>query len=154
MQTNRTLEIIGAPVCAVRLSQHPLRVVAAVAMASYRMPSNRPERWTVDAGDADIATLDVPPALTRERRFLVDVRFVVACPAPSADAWHALTVELDGRRAWSRQIPTSNPGQADSLDYQCEIELPVGSGLRVRALTRVGRAVRRQLRIDAEEQCD
>lgn len=123
-------------------------------MASYRMASTRPEHWTVDAGDADIATLDVPPALTRERRFLVDVRFVVACPAPAADAWHALTVELDGRRAWTRQIPTSNPGQADSLDYQCEIALPVGSALRVRALTRVGRAVRRQLRIDAEEQCD
>ncbi len=136
------------------LSQRPPQVVAAMVMASYRMAATRPERWTVDAGDADIATLDVPPALTRERRFLVDVRFVVACPAPTADAWHALTVELDGRRAWARQIPTSNPGQADSLDYQCEIDLPAGSGLRVRALTRVGRAVRRQLRIDAEEQCD
>ncbi|MFT3955177.1 MAG: hypothetical protein QM722_12535 [Piscinibacter sp.] len=118
------------------------------------MPQARPERWMTDAGDADIATLDVPPALTRERRFLVDVRFVVGCPTPPADAWHALSVELDGRRAWSRQIPTSNPGQADSLDYQCEVDLPAGSALRIRALTRVSRATRRQLRIDAEEQCD
>lgn len=123
-------------------------------MASYRMPAIRPERWAIDAGDGDIATLDVPPALTRDRRFLVDVRFVVGCPAPSADAWHALSVELDGRRAWSRQIPTSNPGQADSLDYQCKVDLPAGAALRIRALTRVARAVRRQLRIEAEEQCD
>lgn len=118
------------------------------------MPSTRPERWSIDAGDADIATLDVPPALSRQRRFLVDVRFVVACPESTADAWHALTVELDGRRAWSRQIPTSNPGQTDSLDYQREVDLPAGAALRIRALTGVGRAVRRQLRIDAEEQCD
>lgn len=123
-------------------------------MASYRMAATRSERWSTDAGDADIATLDVPPALARERRFLVDVRFVVACPEPKADAWHALTVELDGRRDWSRQIPTSNPGQTDSLDYQREVELPAGVALRIRALTRVGRSVRRQLRIDAEEQCD
>lgn len=117
------------------------------------MPHHRPERWSIDAGDADIATLDVPPALARDRRFLVDVRFVVGCPVEPPGAWHALTVELDGRRAWSRQIPTSNPGQADSLDYQCEVELPGGVGLRVRALTRVSGAARRQLRIEAEEQC-
>lgn len=122
-------------------------------MASYGMPMSKPERWTADAGESDIATLDVPPALARERRFLVDVRFVVACPMPAAGAWHALAVELDGRRVWSRQIPTSSPGQADSLDYQCEVDLPAGSALRVRALTRVGKSVRRQLRIEAEEQC-
>jgi hypothetical protein len=44
------------------------------------MPTPRPEQWHADAGDADIATLDIPPALGRVRRFHIDVRFVVLCP--------------------------------------------------------------------------
>lgn len=109
------------------------------------------ERWCVDAGDADVALLDVPPHLWRARRFEVDVRFVVQCPAPAGDAWHALTVELDGRQHWSRRIATSNPGQTDSLDFHCRVEVPAGASLRVRALARAGGARRRQLRIEAEE---
>jgi hypothetical protein len=109
------------------------------------------EHWQVDAGDADIATLDIPPAL-RVRRFHVDVRFVVARPAEAAEAWHAMSVELNGRRQWSRQIPTSNPGQTDSLDYHVRVDVPEGDALRVRASTKVKGAVRRQLRIEAEEQ--
>lgn len=112
-----------------------------------------PEHWLVDAGDADIATLDIPPAIARVRRFLVDVRFVVRCPAGDAgEAWHALTVEFDGRREWSRQIPTHNPGQTDSLDWQRDVEIPAGEGLRVRATTRTRGALRQQLRIEAQEQ--
>jgi hypothetical protein len=108
------------------------------------------EHWQVDAGDSDIATLDIPPAL-RVRRFHIDVRFVVASPA-GGDAWHAMTVELNGRRQWARQIPTSNPGQTDSLDYHVRVDVPEGDALRVRASTKVQGAVRRQLRIEAEEQ--
>ena len=109
------------------------------------------ERWWVDAGDADVALLDIPPALGRSRRFEIDVRFVVQCPAPAGDAWHALTVEIDGRRHWSRRIATSNPGQTDSLDYHCRVEVPESAGLRVRGLAATGGARRRQLRIEAEE---
>jgi hypothetical protein len=109
------------------------------------------ERWSVNAGDADLAVLDVPPALARPRRFEIDVRFVVHCPTEADGAWHALTVELDGRRHWSRRIATSNPGQTDSLDYHCRVEVPQGAALRIRALTEVRGALRRQLRIDAEE---
>ena len=109
------------------------------------------EHWRTDAGDADVATLDVPPSLTRSRRFHVDVRFVVRCPAELEGPWHALTVELDGAQRWSRRIPTSNPGQTDSLDYHCLVEVPEGAGLRIRAVTQVRGAVRRQLCIDAEE---
>lgn len=110
-----------------------------------------PERWRVDAGDADVAVLDVPAALARTRRFEVDVRFVVRCPEPARGAWHALAVELDGRRHWSRRIDTSNPGQTDSLDYHCRIDVPQGTGLRVRALAQAHGAQRRQLLIEAEE---
>ncbi|WP_298830103.1 hypothetical protein [uncultured Piscinibacter sp.] len=115
------------------------------------MPDPTTEHWRTDVADADVATLDIPPSLTRSRRFHVDVRFVVRCPDDPEGAWHALTVELDGRQRWSRRIPTSNPGQTDSLDYHCTVELPEGAGLRVRAVTQVRGAVRRQLRIDAEE---
>lgn len=115
------------------------------------MTQPAPEHWAIDAGDADVALLDVPPAAARTRRFEVDVRFVVRCPAEPAEAWHALTVELDGKRHWQRRITTSNPGQTDSLDYHCRVEVPEGAALRIRALTQVRGAVRRQLRIDAEE---
>lgn len=109
------------------------------------------EHWRADAGDADIATLDVPPAL-HARRFQVDVRFVVQCPAEGTPAWHAMTVEVNGRREWSRKITTNNPGQTDSLDYHLQVDVPEGDALRVRATTQVKAARRRQLRIEAEEQ--
>ena len=106
----------------------------------------------MDVGEAEIATLVIPPALGRGRRFHIDVRFVVQCPADGQGAWHALTVELDGRREWARQIPTHNPGQTDSLDHHVRVEVPAGSGLKVRALTRVQGALRRRLCIEAEEE--
>ena len=70
---------------------------------------------------------------------------------PLAEAWHALSVELDGRRHWQRRIPSSNPGQTDSLDYHCRVEVPAGAPLRIRALAQAHGARRLQLRIDAEE---
>jgi hypothetical protein len=115
------------------------------------MPSPAAEQWQVDVGDADVATLHVPPVLRRARRFEVDVRFVVGCPADSAGAWHALTVEVNGKREWTRQITTNNPGQTDSLDYHFRVVVAVGSALRVRALTRVHGATRRRLFIEAVE---
>lgn len=115
------------------------------------MHDDRPERWRADAGDADIATLDIPAALGRTRRFEVDVRFVVRCPAAADGAWHALVVEFDGRQQWSRRIATSNPGQIDSLDYHQRVEVPDGVALRVRALTKVHGAQRVALTIEAEE---
>lgn len=116
------------------------------------MPTPRPEQWHADAGDADIATLDIPPALGRVRRFHIDVRFVVHCPADGTPAWHAMTVEANGRRQWSRRIATHNPGATDSLDYAFPVELPPGAALRVRALTQVHAAQRRRLQIEAVEQ--
>ena len=109
------------------------------------------EQWQIDVGDADVATLHIPPTLARARRFHIDVRFVVNCPAECNAAWHAMTVEVNGRREWARQIATSNPGQTDSLDYHFRSELAVGAALRVRALTRVQGAMRRRLCIEAVE---
>lgn len=109
------------------------------------------ERWQLDAAEADIATLDIPPALGRMRRFEVDVRFVVTRAESAEDAWHALTVDVNGRRQWTRRIATHAP--SDSLDYHCRIDVPEGAALRLRAATRVSRGVLRQrLRIEAEEQ--
>lgn len=114
------------------------------------MPS-APESWSADVGTADVALLEVPPAL-RAREFQLDVRSVVRCPAADASAWHALTVEVDGRREWSRRIPTSNPGQTDSLDYQRRVEVGAGQGMRIRAIVATAVSQRLQLRIEAHEQ--
>jgi hypothetical protein len=110
-----------------------------------------PEQWRLDAGDADVAVLDIPPVSDRIRRFDVDVSFVVRAPAELGAAWHHLTVELDGRRQWSRRIATSNPGEQDSLDYHVRVSVAAGAALRVRALTQVRGAVRRRLLIEAVE---
>ncbi len=117
-----------------------------------RSQEPEPEQWQVDVGDADVAMLDVPPALGRVRRFHVDVCFEVQCPADAQGAWHGMTVEIDGRQAWSRQIATHNPGQSDSLDYHQRVDVAESSGLRVRAVSRVRGALRRRLRIEAIEE--
>ena len=107
------------------------------------------ERWAVDAGAADIATLDIPPSAHRRRVFAIDVRFVVRAPA-GAGAWQALSVELDGVREWSHRISTH--GETDALDYHCRRVLEVGQALRGRARTKLGGAQRVRLLIEAEEQ--
>lgn len=120
--------------------------------------SDVPERWQLDAGAADLATLDIPPAL-RPRDFQVDVHVVVRCPRDTPEdgadgPWHELAVEFDGRREWSRRIPTNNPGQTDGLEFQRRVRVPEGSGLRVRALARSRGAQPLSLRIEAVEQAD
>lgn len=108
------------------------------------------ERWAVDAGAADIATLDIPPSAHRRRVFDIDVRFVVRASAADPAAWQALSVELDGVREWSRRIETH--GQTDALDYHCRRVLEIGQALRVRAVTTLGSAQRVRLLIEADEQ--
>lgn len=110
------------------------------------------EHWTIDVGDDQVAILDIPAAV-RARSFLVDVRFVVRCPTDGdARPLHGLTVEFDGRKEWTRAIPTSNPGEIDSLDYQRQVEVAAGAGLRVRAVAKAREAEPVQLRIEALEQ--
>ena len=52
--------------------------------------------------------LDVPLPGARARRCRGRLRFCRALPRSSlAEAWHAMSVELDGRRHWQRRVPTS-----------------------------------------------
>jgi hypothetical protein len=109
------------------------------------------EHWSIDAGTADVAVLDVPASAQRDRVFDVSVHFIVRAPAPLAGAWHEMTVELNGQRQWSRRLNTHNPGETDTLDYHCRHEVPTGQSLRMRVTTRVQGAVRTRLTIEAEE---
>jgi hypothetical protein len=117
---------------------------------SHAEPS--PEHWSIDAGSAEVALLTIPASLGCDRVFEIDVRFAVRSAADAVDAWHALTVELNGAREWSRRIPTSNPGQSDSLDFHCRRLVPEGQALRIRAVAQVDQALRLRLRIDAEQE--
>jgi hypothetical protein len=119
-----------------------------------RPPANRPpEHWRCDAGSDSVAVLDIPGALDRRRVFDVDVTLVVRVPSDNASAWHALTVELDGRQQWQRRIPSHSPGQTDGLDYHCRLTLEVEQALRVRAVAAVGGGSRvRQLLVEAREE--
>jgi hypothetical protein len=119
--------------------------------ASSATTASAPEQWRLDAGDADVAVLNIPPVSGRMRRFEVDVSFVVRAPDDVGAAWHELAVELDGRKQWSRRIGTSNPGEQDGLDYHVRVSVAAGAALRVRALTKVRGAVRQRLLIEAVE---
>jgi hypothetical protein len=109
------------------------------------------ERWCIEAGSADVAVLAIPASADRHRVFEIDVRFIVSAAEHAIGAWHALSVDLNGLREWSRRSDTHSPGQSDSLDYHCRRELGVGESLRVRATTQVHAARRLQLVIEAEE---
>lgn len=109
------------------------------------------ERWCIEAGSADVAVLEIPASADRHRVFEIDIRFIVSAAECSVDAWHALSVDLNGLREWSRRSETHSPGQSDSLDYHCRRELGIGESLRLRATTQVHAARRVQLMIEAEE---
>lgn len=109
----------------------------------------RPERWKVDAGDADVATLVIPADSFRTRRFEIDCRLVVARLADGAS--HGMRVDVDGGLEWTRRAPTENPGHTDSMDYHFRRELPVGQPLRIVVKTQASKARRVRLVIEAEE---
>lgn len=111
-----------------------------------------PELWRCDSGSGSVAVLDIPGSLERHRTFDVDATLVVRVPQPLDGAWHALTVELDGRQKWSRRIASNSPGQTDGLDYHCRIELARGRSLRVRAVVAVGGSVVQRLCVEAREE--
>ena len=108
-----------------------------------------PERWRIDAGDADVATLVIPADSFRTRHFEIDCRLIVAPVAPGAR--HAMRVDVDGDLEWTRRAPTENPGHTDSMDYHFRRELPPGVQLRIVAKTEATGARRVRLLIEAEE---
>jgi len=109
----------------------------------------KPERWRIDAGDADVATLVIPADAFRVRRFEIDCRLVVMRLADGAT--HGMRVDVDGDLEWSRKAPTENPGQTDSMDYHFRRELAVGQPLRIVVKTQARQARRVALVIEAEE---
>jgi len=109
----------------------------------------RPERWRIDAGDADVATLVIPADSFRTRRFEIDCRLVVVRLADGAT--HGMRVDVDGDLEWTREAPTENPGHTDSMDYHFRRELPAGAPLRIVVKTQARQARRVALSIEAEE---
>lgn len=109
----------------------------------------KPERWRIDAGDADVATLVIPADAFRVRRFEIDCRLVVMRLADGAT--HGMRVDVDGALEWTRKAPTENPGQTDSMDYHFRRELAVGQPLRIVVKTQARQARRVALVIEAEE---
>ena len=75
------------------------------------------EYWKYDAGTDSVAALVIPAALARTRTFDLDAMLLVQVPADAPEGWLELTVEVDGKRLWSRRIPTHHPGDTDNLEY-------------------------------------
>ena len=111
--------------------------------------AGKPERWHIDAGDADVATLVIPADSFRTRRFEIDCRLVVARLADGAQ--HGMRVDVDGGLEWTRRAPTENPGHTDSMDYHFRREVPVGKPLKIVVKTEARGAQRVGLVIEAEE---
>ena len=111
----------------------------------------KPELWRTEVGDA-VAVLHIPGALKRSRTFDIDVSLLVRVPQDHVEAWHELTLEIDGKQQWQRRIPSSCPGQTDGLDYHCRVILEAGPALRVRAVAASRGAVVHRLQIEAREE--
>ena len=94
----------------------------------------KPELWRTETADA-VAVLNIPGALKRPRTFDIDVSLLVRVPEDPAEAWHALTLEIDGKQQWQRRIASSCPGQTDGLDYHCRLVLEAGPALPAASIT-------------------
>lgn len=110
----------------------------------------QPELWRTEVSDA-VAVLQIPGALKRSRTFDIDVSLLVRVPEDPQDAWHELTLEMDGKRQWHRRIASNCPGQTDGLDYHCRVVLEAGPSLRIRAVANTRGAVVQSLQIEARE---
>jgi len=110
----------------------------------------KPEWWRTEVADA-VAVLHIPGAIQRARRFDIDVSLWVRVPEDHAEAWHELTLEVDGQQQWHRRIPSSCPGQTDGLDYHCRVVLEAGPALRIRAVASTRGSVVQRLQIEARE---
>ncbi len=115
-------------------------------MASGR----KPELWRTEVGDT-VAVLQIPGAIKRSRTFDIDVSLLVRVPDDNPQAWHELTLEIDGKRQWHRRIASSCPGQTDGLDYHCRTVLEAGPALRIRAVAGTRGTVVQRLQIEARE---
>ena len=112
----------------------------------------RPERWQIDAADAALATLVIPPHARRERVFEVSCSMSVRVPREAGeDAWHQMTVQANGARQWQRRVPSRNAGAEDGLDYRFRRSVPVGEALKLVVSVEARGVMRQRLKIEAEE---
>ena len=118
----------------------------------------RPERWSVDAGDAALATLVLPADAHRERRFEIACAMTVRVAAASARSgramWHEMTVHANGEQQWQRRVPThAEPEDEgwDGLDVRFTRVVPVGRALKVVAKVAMAGVQRRSLVVEADE---
>ena len=91
------------------------------------------ESWCVRSTDTDVAVLTIPGALDRSRTFDVDVQLQVRLPDAQKKSELGLSLEVDGSRQWSRTMVGSTPGDVDTLEYHCRLELEPGRDCRLRA---------------------
>ncbi len=91
------------------------------------------EYWKYDAGTDSVASLVIPAALGRARTFDLDATLLVHVLTHASESSHELTVEVDGKRLWTRRIPGHHPGETDGLDYHCRLTVEAGADCRVRA---------------------
>jgi len=91
------------------------------------------EYWKYDAGTDSVAALVIPAALGRTRTFDLDATLLVHVLAGAPEAWLELTFEVDGKRLWSRRIPSHHPGETDNLEYHHRLTIEADADCRVRA---------------------
>jgi hypothetical protein len=108
----------------------------------------KPELWSADSGNRDVARLDIPADARRERSFEIFCRLVVG--SGRCDATHGMRVLVNGAVEWARTVPTHADGQ-DSLELRLRRTVPVGQPLRLTASCELHGAVRLSLSVSAEE---
>lgn len=91
------------------------------------------EYWKYDAGTDSVAALVIPAALSRVRTFDLDATLLVHVLPDAPQSWLELTVEVDGKRLWTRRIPSHHPGETDGLEYHCRLAIEADADCRVRA---------------------
>lgn len=110
-----------------------------------------PEHWSVRAGDAAVAHLDIPADSGRERRFEIACSMSVRALDNAKSPWHELRVFANGQLQWQRRIGTQQPAPFDGLDYRFQSTVPVGKALRISIITECHGAKRLQMQIEADE---
>lgn len=91
------------------------------------------EYWKYDAGPDSVASLVIPAALSRARTFDLDATLLVRVLPDAAESWLELTVEVDGKRVWTRRIPSDNVGETDGLEYHRRLTVEADADCRLRA---------------------
>ena len=116
------------------------------------IPRQQPhERWSVQAGDAAVAHLDIPADSKCERRFEIAVTMSVRAHDDSIAPWHELRVYADNQLQWQRRIATQQPAPFDGLDYRFQCTVAVARSLRLSAIAECSGGRRLQLQIEADE---